>query len=107
MIIFTGINFFSLKEGKFTSDLGEEIDPRNVRIWTGWRIDLIFPSLESFSLEWKWGLNSGFQVMESEPLGPHGVPSAAFKQKLGASRWDHKSSIFQAKDKEKLSYNYF
>ena len=32
MIIFTAINFFSLKEGKFTSDLGEEIDPRNVRI---------------------------------------------------------------------------
>ena len=31
MIIFTAINFFSLKEGKFTSDLGEEIDPRNVR----------------------------------------------------------------------------
>ena len=29
-LIFTAINFYSLKEGKFTSDLGEEIDPRNV-----------------------------------------------------------------------------
>ena len=29
-MIFTAINFYSLKEGKFTSDLGEEIDPRNV-----------------------------------------------------------------------------
>jgi len=54
MILFTAINFFSLKEGRFTSDLGEEIDPRN--------------------------------VMESEPLGPHGVPSSAHKLKLGASR---------------------
>jgi len=60
-LIFTAINFYSLKEGKFTSDLGEEIDPRN--------------------------------VMESEPLGPHGVPSSAFKHKLGASR---RSSYDQA-----------
>ena len=30
-LLFTAINFYSLKEGKFTSDLGEEIDPRNVR----------------------------------------------------------------------------
>ena len=29
-LLFTAINFYSLKEGKFTSDLGEEIDPRNV-----------------------------------------------------------------------------
>ena len=73
MIIFTAINFFSLKEGKFTSDLGEEIDPRNVRIYPYKK------RLESVD-------SSGSQVMESEPLGPHGVPSAAFKQKLGASR---------------------
>ena len=41
--------------------------------------------------------SSGFQVMESEPLGPHGVPSAAFKQKLGASRQDHVFDIITRK----------
>jgi hypothetical protein len=31
MILFTAINFYSLKEGRFTSDLGEDVDPKNVR----------------------------------------------------------------------------
>lgn len=54
LLLFTGVNFYSLKEGTLKTDLGEDVDPRN--------------------------------VMESEPLGPHGVPSSTYKHKLGSRR---------------------
>ena len=32
LVLFTLVNFYNMKEGGFSTELGEDIDPRNVRI---------------------------------------------------------------------------
>ena len=58
LVLFTLVNFYNMKEGGFSTELGEDIDPRNVRI------------LQSRDHQ----ANIPCQVMESEHLAPHGVP---------------------------------
>ena len=58
LVLFTLVNFYNMKEGGFSTELGEDIDPRNVSI------------LKSRYHQ----VNILCQVMESEHLAPHGVP---------------------------------
>ena len=32
LVLFTLVNFYNMKEGGFSTDLGEDIDPRNVKL---------------------------------------------------------------------------
>ena len=40
LVLFTLVNFYNMKEGGFSTELGEDIDPRNVRTLKSWQ----FPS---------------------------------------------------------------
>ena len=60
LVLFTLVNFYNMKEGGFSTELGEDIDPRNVRI-----LQLMEAQDDNIDI---------VQVMESEHLAPHGVP---------------------------------
>ena len=37
LVLFTLVNFYNMKEGGFSTELGEDIDPRNVRTLKSWQ----------------------------------------------------------------------
>ena len=41
LVLFTLVNFYNMKEGGFSTDLGEDIDPRNVKLRKTVKIDFI------------------------------------------------------------------
>ena len=77
LVLFTLVNFYNMKEGGFSTELGEDIDPRNVSSLQSrdHQVNLLFPG-DGVRAPRPSRCPRGIQADGSEPEKLHGGASA-------------------------------
>ena len=92
LVLFTLVNFYNMKEGGFSTELGEDIDPRNVSSLQSrdHQVNLLFPG-DGVRAPRPSRRPRGIQADGSEPEKLHGGASAGSRdpaQPHGWPRWE-------------------